>query len=302
MIKVSAIVVTYNRLNLLKKCLAHLLHQSYKLNNIYVINNNSGDGTKQYLNNLHNSKIHPVNLQQNLNGAGGFSLGTKIAYKHSKSDAFWLMDDDTMPTKDSLKYLVLASHKLKNHFGFLCSNVRWWKNNDPCNMPTISGHGWTDLASSDLIRVKEATFVSFLVPRYMVNKYGIPMAKAVIWGDDTEYSRRMSSKAPSYFVGKSIIIHYASNPDLSCENLLYESTNNRIARYKYMYRNRLYVEKKYGTFKSFTKWLIRFTLIFIQIPFKSRNRRCMRMFYATMGILSGLCFNPKIKYSHNNRI
>ena len=46
--KVDCIVVTYNRLSLLKECLVALLDQEYSLNKIYVINNNSTDETKEY--------------------------------------------------------------------------------------------------------------------------------------------------------------------------------------------------------------------------------------------------------------
>ena len=46
---VLALVVTYNRLNYLKRCLEFLENQDRKINQILVINNDSNDGTQQFL-------------------------------------------------------------------------------------------------------------------------------------------------------------------------------------------------------------------------------------------------------------
>ena len=83
--KVDCVVVTYNRLSLLKECLEALLNQEYLLNKIYVINNNSTDGTKEYLKHFSekNSVIKPVNLRKNIGGAGGFNIGLKYFMKKS---------------------------------------------------------------------------------------------------------------------------------------------------------------------------------------------------------------------------
>jgi glycosyltransferase involved in cell wall biosynthesis len=45
--QVAAVVVTYNRLELLKKIINGLLDQVHKINKIIVVNNNSTDGTKE---------------------------------------------------------------------------------------------------------------------------------------------------------------------------------------------------------------------------------------------------------------
>ena len=47
--KVCAIVVTFNRLNLLKDVIQSLREQNSKLEEILVVNNNSSDGTKEWL-------------------------------------------------------------------------------------------------------------------------------------------------------------------------------------------------------------------------------------------------------------
>ena len=46
---IAAVVVTYNRLSLLKECLEAISLQTCKVNSIIVVNNASTDGTTEYL-------------------------------------------------------------------------------------------------------------------------------------------------------------------------------------------------------------------------------------------------------------
>ena len=46
---VCAVVVTFNRKQLLLKCIDSLLNQTHKINAIYIVDNNSTDNTPQLL-------------------------------------------------------------------------------------------------------------------------------------------------------------------------------------------------------------------------------------------------------------
>ena len=48
----SIILTTYNQIEFLKKCLFSILNQSFKEFELIVIDNNSSDGTGEYLNNI----------------------------------------------------------------------------------------------------------------------------------------------------------------------------------------------------------------------------------------------------------
>ncbi|MBI1933772.1 MAG: glycosyltransferase [Ignavibacteriales bacterium] len=75
--KICAVVVTYNRLKLLQECIEALKNQTIKLDEIIVVNNNSKDGTTEWLDKQKDlTNIH----QENLGGAGGFQNGMKEAY------------------------------------------------------------------------------------------------------------------------------------------------------------------------------------------------------------------------------
>lgn len=290
---VSAIVVTFNRLDLLKENLYCLLKQKFALDKIFVINNKSSDGTMEYLDGIDNSKIIVKNLSKNLGGAGGFNYGLKFAYKNSNSDYFWLMDDDTMPTVDSLDRLITSSNKLNGNFGFLSSNVKWWKDNSPCNVPGDLYHNWTELAEYSMIRLTNATFVSVLIPRKALMSVGFPIKDFFIWGDDIEFTHRLSEYAPSYMVTDSIVVHKSKNNG-SSETIYNCNSINRIIFSKYWYRNLLYIDRKYFSNKRFIKEFLSLIVAWILIPFKSRNHRILRMINMGKGIFNGILFNPKI--------
>ncbi len=47
--KIGVGIVTYNRKSLFIDCLNSLLNQSFKIDGIYILDNNSNDGTFEYI-------------------------------------------------------------------------------------------------------------------------------------------------------------------------------------------------------------------------------------------------------------
>lgn len=52
MMNFAVVVVTYNRLELLKECLECIRNQELVPNNVVIVDNNSTDGTGKYLNGI----------------------------------------------------------------------------------------------------------------------------------------------------------------------------------------------------------------------------------------------------------
>ena len=102
--RIAAVVVTYNRKELLRECIEALLVQSMNQLDILLIDNASTDGTYEYVEDLvmENDTIYYMNTGSNLGGAGGFHYGLKEAYNRGY-DYMWIMDDDTIATPDALK-------------------------------------------------------------------------------------------------------------------------------------------------------------------------------------------------------
>ncbi|WP_240049653.1 glycosyltransferase family 2 protein [Loigolactobacillus coryniformis] len=296
---VSCIVVTYNRIALLKECLTALIKQTVPIEHIIIVNNNSSDGTDQYIDNLDNDRILPINLERNIGGAAGFQLGLKKAFENYNDDFFWIMDDDTIPSVNALEALIASLKVIPKKFGFLCSNVRW-TDGTPSNMPSPALN-WPIYADKGLIEVTKATFVSILVNRQIVKELGLPIKEMFIWGDDTEYTTRLSENYTSYFVTNSIVTHKTPQ---TLNNITYlNDTVDRISRYFYLYRNLVFISKKYkSTGTSGLKVFIHGVFNATEALFKSKNNKIKRCFYILKGCFSGLQFNPAIEYPNQNNL
>lgn len=103
--KINCVVVTYNRLSLLKECLSALENQTYPIQRIVIVDNCSTDGTSEFLDSLTDTRYLIIHSKENIGGAGGFSLGLKSAVLEG-CDYTWLMDDDTIPSSTALEELV----------------------------------------------------------------------------------------------------------------------------------------------------------------------------------------------------
>ena len=111
----TAVVVTYNRLELLKQVIIALRLQTIHVNKIIVIDNGSTDGTKEWLDSQESLiTIH----QENVGGAGGFYRGIKEAMS-TESDWIWCMDDDVFPSSQCLERLI-QHYTSEDKTGILC--------------------------------------------------------------------------------------------------------------------------------------------------------------------------------------
>lgn len=99
--RIISIIVTHNRLKELKNCLQYIDKQIKKPDKILVVNNNSSDGTKDFL--IFNNIDH-INSIKNIGSAGGWNIGIEYAL-NNQFDLIWLMDDDGYPHHKSLSYL-----------------------------------------------------------------------------------------------------------------------------------------------------------------------------------------------------
>ena len=113
--KFGVIIVTYNRLELLKECINCVLGQTVPFSRVCIVDNHSSDGTGAYLEGLtdaaENRPDSPAldicRLEQNLGGAGGFAYGMN---RLANTDCDWLLiiDDDAMIAPDYIAELQKA--------------------------------------------------------------------------------------------------------------------------------------------------------------------------------------------------
>ena len=305
--KVSCVIVTYNRKELLQECLEAVLNQTYEVNKIYVIDNNSTDGT--YLlftkENILSDRIEYIKLNENLGGAGGFEKGMKNI-DYSETDWVWIMDDDTIPTNTALEELLNCNEKLKDEkVSFLCSKVVDI-NGKEMNIPIPSDRAgkngyklWAKYINDKIVEVKMATFVSILVKADAVKKVGLPWSKFFIWGDDTEYTLRLNKYyGPGFLAGASLVIHKrtgGANIDIFKEDNL-----NRLNLYKFKYRNDLIIAKEYHGVKRVARLLVRDMTHIFRCIFSAETNKGRKI----KSILSGVnnFVFDKYRKDFNNRM
>ena len=241
---ICAVVVTRNRLSLLQECIDAIRSQTRPASRILVVDNDSSDGTTEWLS--QQVDISTV-FQENLGGAGGFHRGMKEAV-NAGWDHVWVMDDDVIAGPKSLERLCEAAAYVPK-FGFLASTVVG-ADGGPVNVPSLerkllsSGSPcWPELAGAGLLRIRSATFVSLLIPSAKIKSVGLPLKEMFIWGDDTEYTMRISEKAVSYWVLKSEVTHKRVNQ--KALSIVSESDPARINLFFFHCRNNLFVAIKY---------------------------------------------------------
>ncbi len=243
--KVDAVVVTYNRKELLKECIDAILKQTEMVDKIIIVDNNSTDGTVKFLDEngyLTKGTIELLELPENIGGAGGFYEGMKKA-RSNRPDWVWIMDDDTIPTETCLEELLKAKENLKGKVSFLASSVRGM-HGEAMNVPKITRKqfneytDWYQYLDKGMVEIVKATFVSLLINIEAIDVCGLPWKEFFIWGDDSEYTQRIiRDYGPAYMVGKSLAIHKRFSSEAL--SIVKEENKKRISMYFYYYRNNL---------------------------------------------------------------
>ncbi len=288
---IAAIVVTYNRKELLQACLAGLFAQSFRHFDIWIIDNASTDGTGEALRPfVLDGRIRYCNTGSNLGGAGGFNYGIGRAVQEGY-EQLWVMDDDTVPTPTALQTLLDAADRC-GRFGFL-SGRAFWIDGSPCKMNVQRDVRMRNISdfSASLIPCGAATFVSLLLPACVVRDVGLPIKEFFIWADDLEYTRRISRKYPCYVVTNSVVEHRC--PTNNGGNI---STDEecRIDRYRYAYRNEVYLYRREG-FRGIARLLLRTPLHIFRVLTRSRSCKMRRIGVILDATVQGIAFRPEIE-------
>ncbi len=300
---ICAIVVTFNRKELLIECLDALLKQIYTLKKIYLIDNNSNDGTYELLHvkgYLQNTRIVYEKLKENIGGAGGFSHGLQKAYENAH-DFYYLLDDDAEPKDDAIEKLV--PYLKQEHSAFASAVYNNYElqetshrgNFDWCNIyPTPQKAIPLAEYEKECVDIDMASFVGILVTKDSIAKIGFPRAEFFIHFDDTEYCMRLSKLSKILMISQSVIYHKEKRQDEKIEKSFLWLKKNRI-RYDKLWikyfgkRNSVYLAKRYSTCKGkmYTKILWEYLVLIKDILLYDDNK-LIRIRFSTASYLDGL--------------
>ncbi|MDO4605984.1 MAG: glycosyltransferase [Bowdeniella nasicola] len=207
---VTAVVVAYNRRDLLTQTLTALAGQSRPVDRVLVIDNASTDDSAGV------ATAHPVGAEvitmpRNLGGAGGFTAGIARAV-NAGADLVWLMDDDTIPSATALEALLQARADYPGTPAVLASRAVWKDGrqhpmNTPRNRPGASRELRQHAAQIDTRQIRSASFVSVLIDARAIWEDGLPEADFFLWNDDFEYTARLLRHRVGLYVPASVVTH-----------------------------------------------------------------------------------------------
>jgi rhamnopyranosyl-N-acetylglucosaminyl-diphospho-decaprenol beta-1,3/1,4-galactofuranosyltransferase len=230
-VTVAAIVVSYNRLELLRRCLAALRLQDGYADEIILVDNGSTDGSPAMVRREF-PEVFVFETNENLGGAGGFAWGIEIAIDRGH-DAGWLMDDDAEPLPQSLKPLVDAMNSASGQprpafTASLVVNAQGLPNEG--HLPDVSADPARQLRAAELggVAVDSASFVGVLIDLIRARKEPLPYMDFFIWLDDAEYTRRLTSDAVGVVIPGSRILHPEKGNQVDMEGRLFYYLRNSI--------------------------------------------------------------------------
>jgi GT2 family glycosyltransferase len=251
--KISVVIVTFNRKELLDKCIQGILNQSLRINRVYIINNASTDGTEKLA--MKFNGVEFINRNVNDGGAGGFSYGIDLCLKDD-SEWIWIMDDDVIPESDCLKNLL----RYKNN-SWLIHPVKitpagkkfiWHQTLKPIFCDRIysfieNKNDWK-FATTNL-----ACFEGALINKRLINKVGLPEKRYFIIDDDTVFGYRASKFTSIYYVENALMRRQLE--DIPSKNFSWKTY--------YRIRNRLWLARSVHQIENINPYcsiLIRFIL------------------------------------------
>lgn len=254
--KLAAVVVTYNRKQLLQRCINALLAQTAPLDRIFIIDNASTDGTEALLASpfyRNEPRIECVRLPENIGGAGGFADGMRRAYDWG-ADHTWIMDDDAIPAADALETLlphagasVVPSSTLVGEPRGRLYGACTGKIPRPKEIALKSGFG--------VVECSAVSFVGPLLSRDCIRKNGFPRSDFFIWFDDLEYCIRATSNGFKIIIVEASKIYHQMGQSAVPKRFLWISRSRpRIPNWKYYYgvRNNIAFLKEYSDSRLFS--------------------------------------------------
>lgn len=264
---IGIVLVTFNRLNDLKKTLAAYEAQTVAPSFVMVVDNKSTDGTDQYLTEWAAQEkrfSHKVlSLSENMGGSGGFYAGMAAALK-TDCDWVFVADDDAVPHADMLERLISFAEthpKETDEAAALCTSVNNQGRREGIHRCRIekSVMGYWEKYIPESEYKKEFfyadiySFVGAMIRRSALEKGGLAREDFFIYNDDYEHAVRISKVGKIICVPSSVMDHI--------DNLNYEK--QATWRDYYATRNAVIMHRThFGVYAGVTRALRRLLVAF----------------------------------------
>lgn len=202
---VDVVIVTYNRLEKLKKALASYENQTKSFRSMIVVNNHSTDGTYEYLEEWKNEEApftkYVITTEDNLGGSGGFYTGQEFAMTLNP-DWVYLADDDAYAEHDMMEqfYKFCETHdvgKLSAICGAVCDVEGKIAYQHRSTYKIIDKRVYKrDISvqedyQKEYFRIDMLSYVCSFINSQAIRRVGMVNPQYFIYYDDTEHSIRL---------------------------------------------------------------------------------------------------------------
>ncbi len=162
--RVLAVVVAFNSLDSIVRCLTSLHAQTVPVD-VLVVDNSDPSPLSLDLEAHGFNRARIIWAAENLGPAGGFALGLAWFMESGEYTHAWLMDDDNYPEPDVCELLLRRSRQLRPGAAVF---------------PSVLNENTGEL-------INYPSWCGVLIDRLAVTLAGLPMAELFWWAEDTEY-------------------------------------------------------------------------------------------------------------------
>jgi len=292
--KIAALIVTYNRLEKLKKCWAAI--EQLPFHEILIVDNASTDATQEWLRELRDPRLKIVFNDVNEGGAGGFFKGSEWLAQNSNPDWVLFFDDDAYPDSTLLANFISSDKQdadviatnVVDMKGSRCKmNIPWLKipnslgeliryYNEPCQFEA-NRSGKSEVVTFSFVGV----FIDFTLLKRMYHKINKDL---FVYFDDVYFSWELN------LLGYKIIY----NPDLTFYHDVLES-KTAVPPWKiyYLSRNLILSRNYFQENKPFSLLSILLRLVKCYFMVIKSDNKLSYIKYLTRGVWDGMTYKFK---------
>lgn len=203
--KVSIMVLTYNRSNMLKQTIKSILEQTYKDFELLIIDNYSKDDTEKVVKNIKDPRIKYF---KNRNG-GLLAVNRNFAIKNSKGEYIAICDDDDLWYPAKLEKQIKEFEKDKE-VALVCTNaVRFNKDGE---IGSINKKRDADFSFEALLENNSIVCSSALFKKNVLKDVGyFDENPKILAGEDYELWLRVARKYKVKYI-KEPLLKYRCHP------------------------------------------------------------------------------------------
>lgn len=211
--KIFIVILNWNGSQVLLPCLRSVFSLAYTNFEVVVVDNASTDGSFESARS-HFSRAHFIRNEKNIGFAAGMNIGMKFALSKG-AQYVWILNNDTLCGKDSLRELVSAIQKERNN-AILSPLIL-----------TPLGKTWFSFGKIDFFRMKalhtdppvhaqentpyESGYLSgcaMFFPKRVLQKIGFFDERYFLYYEDADISiRAKNAEIKLFIVPKAVVVH-----------------------------------------------------------------------------------------------